>query len=636
MKCQLWRREANFIAPEPVGPIVPLNDPEPTPLSLGPPFLEQGPIVTLENGPPSPSKPTSFSNGVPAPAGDPYIVTLPDSKPQTTSAPPPPADGISFTNSPGLPAGDPYVVTLPGSKPQATGAPNNPVISPPPDGISFTNTVGAPLGDPSLVNLLGPKAIPSRADGGTTFLNGLLLPKGDPYIVTLPGAGSAKQNGGSRLEGTPVPKLASPPPLSDQNGALPSLEANLASSPKAEGGALIPPPNPVIDIPPTDPEEGKFEPYNPNAAAPKPEAEVVEASEAAGIFDSNTWGPIAWEPVPGKPKSAGAMPTIVAPQPVAGPKDSAFPGLQEPAVVPAPAMPSTNVAPQPIAGPTTAPDLPTSPKDSVFPGLQEPTSPVFPSTNIAPQPIAGPKSTPDPPTSPEDSVFPGLQEPAPVIPSTNIAPQPIAGTTTLPAPESPKPQDAVPVMVEPVPAKPETATPAKPENPSPAKPETTASPPIPPIPAPKPAPPAPQTNPAPAQPAPKPFGVVSLYAQCGGRGYTGATTCATGSKCKVQNEWYHQCVADSSSSSSSSSPPSQQPKGGEKQKGRPEPQEIYNFGILAPAPIQRPSSPPPSPPSPSSNGGKQQGGERGRTDPQEIYNYRNKPFLPAAVDEDEF
>jgi cellulase len=32
------------------------------------------------------------------------------------------------------------------------------------------------------------------------------------------------------------------------------------------------------------------------------------------------------------------------------------------------------------------------------------------------------------------------------------------------------------------------------------------------------------------------------YAQCGGQGFTGATACAAGSKCTVQNQWYAQCL----------------------------------------------------------------------------------------------
>ncbi|KAL1311451.1 hypothetical protein AAFC00_001611 [Neodothiora populina] len=40
-------------------------------------------------------------------------------------------------------------------------------------------------------------------------------------------------------------------------------------------------------------------------------------------------------------------------------------------------------------------------------------------------------------------------------------------------------------------------------------------------------------------------GSVALYGQCGGSGYTGATTCVTGSTCKEQNPYYSQCVSSS-------------------------------------------------------------------------------------------
>ncbi|EQB51151.1 hypothetical protein CGLO_09331 [Colletotrichum gloeosporioides Cg-14] len=36
-------------------------------------------------------------------------------------------------------------------------------------------------------------------------------------------------------------------------------------------------------------------------------------------------------------------------------------------------------------------------------------------------------------------------------------------------------------------------------------------------------------------------GSVALYGQCGGQGYSGATSCASG-KCEVVNDWYSQCV----------------------------------------------------------------------------------------------
>ncbi|KAK5696380.1 hypothetical protein LTR17_024256 [Elasticomyces elasticus] len=35
---------------------------------------------------------------------------------------------------------------------------------------------------------------------------------------------------------------------------------------------------------------------------------------------------------------------------------------------------------------------------------------------------------------------------------------------------------------------------------------------------------------------------VQKYGQCGGQGYTGSTTCASGSKCTVSNQWYSQCL----------------------------------------------------------------------------------------------
>ncbi|KAH8623548.1 putative pectin lyase C [Alternaria alternata] len=35
-------------------------------------------------------------------------------------------------------------------------------------------------------------------------------------------------------------------------------------------------------------------------------------------------------------------------------------------------------------------------------------------------------------------------------------------------------------------------------------------------------------------------GSVQLYGQCGGQGYSGPTTCASG-KCVKSNEWYSQC-----------------------------------------------------------------------------------------------
>lgn len=35
------------------------------------------------------------------------------------------------------------------------------------------------------------------------------------------------------------------------------------------------------------------------------------------------------------------------------------------------------------------------------------------------------------------------------------------------------------------------------------------------------------------------------YAQCGGQGWTGATTCVSGYTCTVSNQWYSQCLPGS-------------------------------------------------------------------------------------------
>ncbi|KAK8063857.1 hypothetical protein PG996_008509 [Apiospora saccharicola] len=35
---------------------------------------------------------------------------------------------------------------------------------------------------------------------------------------------------------------------------------------------------------------------------------------------------------------------------------------------------------------------------------------------------------------------------------------------------------------------------------------------------------------------------VAMYGQCGGQGYSGCKTCASGSACKVSNDWYSQCL----------------------------------------------------------------------------------------------
>ncbi|CAE6478244.1 unnamed protein product [Rhizoctonia solani] len=50
------------------------------------------------------------------------------------------------------------------------------------------------------------------------------------------------------------------------------------------------------------------------------------------------------------------------------------------------------------------------------------------------------------------------------------------------------------------------------------------------------------TTTAPASNGGSSSGSVAKYGQCGGRGYSGPTQCASGSSCKVNNEWYSQCL----------------------------------------------------------------------------------------------
>ncbi|EAW11688.1 fungal cellulose binding domain protein [Aspergillus clavatus NRRL 1] len=42
-----------------------------------------------------------------------------------------------------------------------------------------------------------------------------------------------------------------------------------------------------------------------------------------------------------------------------------------------------------------------------------------------------------------------------------------------------------------------------------------------------------------------------LYAQCGGQGYSGPTSCVSGAVCTAWNDWYHQCVPGTSTMQSS-------------------------------------------------------------------------------------
>lgn len=49
-------------------------------------------------------------------------------------------------------------------------------------------------------------------------------------------------------------------------------------------------------------------------------------------------------------------------------------------------------------------------------------------------------------------------------------------------------------------------------------------------------------KPAATQEATSGGAAVAAWGQCGGQGYAGSTTCASGRTCVVQNDWYSQCL----------------------------------------------------------------------------------------------
>lgn len=49
-------------------------------------------------------------------------------------------------------------------------------------------------------------------------------------------------------------------------------------------------------------------------------------------------------------------------------------------------------------------------------------------------------------------------------------------------------------------------------------------------------------KPAATQTAASSGAAIAAWGQCGGQGYTGSTTCASGLACKKQNDWYSQCL----------------------------------------------------------------------------------------------
>lgn len=120
------------------------------------------------------------------------------------------------------------------------------------------------------------------------------------------------------------------------------------------------------------------------------------------------------------------------------------------------------------------------------------------------------------------------------------------GSTT---PTQPKPSEAAsssiaaPVVPTPSPVEPSSAPSASPpaETPSPPSVPSTPAAPVPssPVESAPSAPPAATPAPAPSNPS---SGTAKPYDRCGGNGYDGPTQCESGWTCKVQNDWYSQCI----------------------------------------------------------------------------------------------
>ncbi|KAI4606814.1 hypothetical protein J4E80_009893 [Alternaria sp. BMP 0032] len=126
-------------------------------------------------------------------------------------------------------------------------------------------------------------------------------------------------------------------------------------------------------------------------------------------------------------------------------------------------------------------------------------------------------------------------------------------TASAPAASSAAPTSAAP-SAAPTAAPEESAPPAESEapvasaSPSPSSPAESATPSAP-------AESAPTTTPAPTEPAkPAQPSTAGAYERCGGQGFIGPTTCASGWKCVKQNDYYSQCLQGSASKRGRSEP----------------------------------------------------------------------------------
>jgi cellobiose dehydrogenase (acceptor) len=150
-----------------------------------------------------------------------------------------------------------------------------------------------------------------------------------------------------------------------------------------------------------------------------------------------------------------------------------------------------------------------------------------PASGTAPTASTTPEATPE---------AAGSSVPAatPVVPAASSA-API-GTGSPAAPSAAPVESAAPI---------ESAAPAESASPVASSPAGSSTPSAP-------AESAPATTPSPAEPAQP--STAGAYERCGGIGFTGPTTCASGWKCVVQNDYYSQCLQSTDSNRGRSEP----------------------------------------------------------------------------------
>ena len=153
-----------------------------------------------------------------------------------------------------------------------------------------------------------------------------------------------------------------------------------------------------------------------------------------------------------------------------------------------------------------------------------------PASGTAPTASTTPEATPEAASS-------SVPAATPVVPAVSSA-API-GTGSPAAPSAAPVESAAPI---------ESAAPAESASPVASSPAGSSTPSAP-------AESAPATTPSPAEPAqPAQPSTAGAYERCGGIGFTGPTTCASGWKCVVQNDYYSQCLQSTDSNRGRSEP----------------------------------------------------------------------------------